>query len=109
MVSQTLASSLGEEVAGDLGWLPDSPQGGDHVYGPGRCPIHSFGATTCFAPDLNPAEGVWHHLKNVELRNVSCQDLYHLRHELNLAIMRLRSKPRLIKSFFAGAGLPLKN
>ena len=89
------------------------------------CPIHRKEVTTfmaqgaaqyihleplpAYAPDLNPAEGVWHHLKKVELRNVSCQDLYHLRHELNLAIMRLRSKPRLIKSFFAGAGLPLKN
>jgi transposase len=89
------------------------------------CPIHRKEVTTfmaqgtaqyihleplhAYAPDLNPAEGVWHHLKNVELRNVSCQDLYPLRHELNLAIMRLRSKPRLIKSFFAGVGLPLKN
>ena len=62
-----------------------------------------------YAPDLNPDEGVWQHLKNVELRNVSCPAVPHLRAELSLAIMRLRSKPRLIKSFFVGAGLPIKN
>jgi transposase len=61
-----------------------------------------------YAPDLNPAEGVWQHLKHVELRNVCCKDLGHLGRELNLAIIRLRSKPQLIKSFFAGAGLSIK-
>lgn len=60
-----------------------------------------------YAPDLNPDEGVWQHLKNVELRNVTCQSLAQLRHELNLAIMRLRSKPHIIRSFFAGAELAL--
>ncbi len=60
-----------------------------------------------YAPELNPDEGVWQHLKNVELRNVCCTDLEHLGRELKLAIMRLRSKPHIIKSFFAGAGLPI--
>jgi transposase len=61
-----------------------------------------------YAPDLNPDEGVWQHLKHVELRNLSCKDLVHLRHELKLAIMRLRNKPSLVQSFFNGAGLPIK-
>jgi len=60
-----------------------------------------------YAPDLNPVEWVWRHLKHVELRNVVCQDLLALRIELNGAIARLRSKPRLFPSFFAGAKLPL--
>ena len=60
-----------------------------------------------YAPDLNPAEGVWQHLKHVELRNVCCKDLSHLSRELNLAIMRLRSKPQIIRSFFAAAGLSI--
>jgi transposase len=60
-----------------------------------------------YAPDLNPDEGVWNHLKYVELRNVSCSNLNHLRRELNLAILRLRSKPYLIQSFFALAGLSI--
>ncbi len=60
-----------------------------------------------YAPDLNPDEGVWQHLKNVELRNVSCKNLDHLRRELHLAVMRLRSKPHMVKSFFSGADLPI--
>ena len=60
-----------------------------------------------YAPDLNPDEGVWQHLKHVELRNVICLSLRQLHWQLHRAIMRLRSKPWLIRSFFAGAGLPL--
>jgi len=60
-----------------------------------------------YAPDLNPDEGVWHQLKEVELRNLCCTDLTQLRHELELAIIRLRSKPHLIRSFFVEAGLDL--
>lgn len=62
-----------------------------------------------YAPDLNPDEGVWQHLKNVELRNIACQDLSQLRRELGLAIMRLRSTPHVVRSFFAGAGLSIKS
>jgi hypothetical protein len=62
-----------------------------------------------YAPELNPDEGVWQHLKHVELRNLCCTDLDHLRAELNLAIRRLRSKPDLIQSFFFGCTLrPMK-
>jgi len=60
-----------------------------------------------YAPDLNPDEGTWQHLKQVELRNVCCLDLKHLHQQLGLAILRLRRKPYLIKSFFGRAGLPL--
>lgn len=62
-----------------------------------------------YAPELNPVEGAWQHLKHVELRNVCCSDLHDLRQELHYAMMRLRAKPHLIKAFFAGAGLPLKS
>ena len=61
-----------------------------------------------YAPDLNPWDtGAWQHLKNVELRNVSCMDLEELHLELDLAIGRLRQKPELIHGFFQAAGLPL--
>jgi transposase len=60
-----------------------------------------------YAPDVNPAEGVWNQLKFVEMRNLCCWDLTDLHYELNLAIVRLRRKPKLIQSFFAGAGLSL--
>jgi transposase len=57
------------------------------------------------APDLNPQEGIWNLLKDVELRNVCCQDLDHLAYELSLAIRRLRAHPDQILSCFEGAGL----
>lgn len=61
-----------------------------------------------YAPDLSPWDrGGWHHLKHVEMRNVSCMDLEELHLELHLAIGRLRQKPHLIRSFFAYAGLSL--
>ena len=50
-----------------------------------------------YAPELNPDEGIWNYLKRVELRNVVCQDLAHLRHELRKATARLRHKIHIIK------------
>lgn len=58
-----------------------------------------------YAPDLNPDEWVWQHLKHVELRNLCCFDFNHLCAELNLAIKRVRRRPDLIQSFFTGARL----
>ena len=60
-----------------------------------------------YAPDLNPTEGVWELLKDVEMRNLCCSDFGHLHSELDLAIRRLRRKPDLIQACFAGAGLTL--
>lgn len=61
-----------------------------------------------YAPDLSPwDQGGWHHLKHVEMRNLSCMDLDELHLELHLAIGRLRQKPHLVRSFFAAAGLQL--
>jgi transposase len=61
-----------------------------------------------YAPDLNPwDEGGWHHLKDIEMRNLVCRDLEELHQELYLAVGRLRQKPHLVRSFFAQAGLEL--
>jgi transposase len=57
-----------------------------------------------YAPDLNPDEGVWNHLKRVELKNRCCQDLDELRWELGLAIRRLRRKPHLLTACFRQCG-----
>jgi transposase len=45
-----------------------------------------------YAPDLNPDEGVWKHLKYVELKNLCCQSLKELKVELRKAKERLRHK-----------------
>jgi len=58
-----------------------------------------------YAPDLNPGEGVWHHVKNVEMRHRCCRNLAHLRTELGRASRRLRRKPYVMTAFFAEAGL----
>jgi len=60
-----------------------------------------------YAPDLNPIEAAWQHLKHVEMRNVVCLDLEELHLQLHLAIGRLRQKPHIIRSCFAEAGLTL--
>lgn len=60
-----------------------------------------------YAPDLNPVEWAWRHLKQVELRNLVCLDLEELHGEFHLAVGRLRQKRYLTPSFFAGAGLEL--
>lgn len=59
------------------------------------------------APELNPQEGIWHLLKSGELKNVCCDNLDQLSHEVWLAIRRLRAHPDAILSCFEGAGLIL--
>jgi len=49
-----------------------------------------------YAPDLNPDEGIWKHLKYVELKNVCCRNLLELRRELRKAKERLRHKREVI-------------
>jgi len=57
-----------------------------------------------YAPDLNPDEGVWNHLKRVELKNRCCQDLDELRWELGLAIRRLRRRAQVLAACFKQCG-----
>ena len=45
-----------------------------------------------YAPELNPAEGVWYHLKYVEMKNLCCHGLPELQYELRKAKERLRHK-----------------
>jgi transposase len=60
-----------------------------------------------YAPDLNPVEWLWKHLKKVELRNLTCLDLEQLHMELHLAFGRVRKRRNLVRSFFEGAELEL--
>lgn len=61
-----------------------------------------------YAPDLNPwDEGGWHHLKDVEMRNLVCRDLEELHQECYLAVGRLRQKPHLVRACFAQAELKI--
>ena len=43
-----------------------------------------------YAPELNPNQGIWKHLKYVKLKNVCCRSLLKLKGELRRAKERLR-------------------
>ncbi len=57
-----------------------------------------------YAPDLNPDEGIWRYLKQVELRNVCCRDLDYHHEELRSAVRRLVGKRHIIRSCIRQAG-----
>jgi transposase len=57
-----------------------------------------------YAPEVNPDEGIWHYLKHVELKNVCCEDMTRLQHELTEAEQRLRAKPDIIQACFRQTG-----
>ncbi|MDP9439375.1 MAG: transposase [Actinomycetota bacterium] len=54
-----------------------------------------------YAPELNPDEGIWKHLKYVELKNVCCRSLS----ELRKAEERLRHKKHVILGCIRQPGL----
>ena len=58
-----------------------------------------------YAPDLNPDEGIWKHLKYVELKNLCCQSLADLKVELRKAKERLRHKRDVILGCIRQPGL----
>jgi transposase len=58
-----------------------------------------------YAPDLNPDEGIWRYLKQVEMRNVCCHNLDELHDELRKAAARLRHKTDVILACFIQAHL----
>lgn len=60
-----------------------------------------------YAPDLNPAAGIWHLLKNIELPNLICDSLDTLHYEVRKAFERLRHKSASLTACFGLAGLPL--
>ncbi len=58
-----------------------------------------------YAPELNPDEGIWKHLKYTELKNLCCQSLVELRVELRKAKERLRHKKHVILGCIRQPGL----
>ncbi len=58
-----------------------------------------------YSPELNPDEWVWRHLKNHELASYAPHDVKELRRGLRLGVMRVRDRPRLIRSFIKAAHL----
>lgn len=57
-----------------------------------------------YAPELNPAEGVWQYLKHVELRNCCYADMPALKRGITDAIHRMQKNPELVKACFRQVG-----
>lgn len=60
-----------------------------------------------YAPDLNPAEGVWSNLKGGELANRACQSAAEVRGVAWCGLARIRDQAGLLWSFLRHAGLAL--
>lgn len=60
-----------------------------------------------YAPELNPTEQVWNHTKYTDLANDVPDDVHELAAHVGGSLARLRRQPRLVRSFFKTAKLPL--
>ena len=58
-----------------------------------------------YAPELNPVEYLWGHLKHHELPNVRAKNLSELSHHAIRALRRLRRRPALVTAFWKQSGL----
>jgi transposase len=58
-----------------------------------------------YAPELNPAEYLWAHLKEHEIANLVAREAWQLSHHATAALRRMRRRPRIIRACFAQAEL----
>lgn len=60
-----------------------------------------------YAPELNPVEYIWAHLKHHELPNVCAKDMWRLGHGARKSLKRMRRRPKLITAFWKQSSLCL--
>ncbi len=60
-----------------------------------------------YAPELNPVEYIWAHLKHHELPNVCAKDMWNLGEGARRRLKRMRRRPRLIRAFWHQSALAL--
>ena len=58
-----------------------------------------------YAPELNPSEYIFGHLKHHELANFCAQNAWNLSLQATKALRRMRRRPRLIQAFWKQAEL----
>ena len=58
-----------------------------------------------YAPELNPAEYLWAHLKEHEIANLCVKEAWQLSLHATAALRRMRRRPRIIRACFAQAEL----
>ena len=112
-VLQEISGKLTIVEADDrLGWTSGPPgTNGQRISCRGGVPAPSTGARPHlkglpgYAPDLNPDEGGWNWLKNVEMKNLCCRGLDHLKTKLRKAKEQLKrrssfaTRPRSSRAF----------
>lgn len=60
-----------------------------------------------YAPELNPVEAIWCHLKPHEMANFLAEDFAHLNQFARNRLKSMQRRPRLIAAFWKQAELPL--
>ena len=58
-----------------------------------------------YAPELNPAEYIWAHLKQHEIGNLLVREAWKLSHHATAALRRMRRRPRIIRACFVQSTL----
>lgn len=58
-----------------------------------------------YAPEMNPDEWFWSHMKYKELANFCPKDAHELKRGVQKAARRVQNRPGLIRSFIAASGL----
>ncbi|MFT3990943.1 MAG: IS630 family transposase [Luteolibacter sp.] len=58
-----------------------------------------------YAPELNPAEYIWAHLKQHEIGNLLVREAWELSHQATAALRRMRRRPRIVRACFIQADL----
>jgi transposase len=58
-----------------------------------------------YAPELNPVEYIWGHLKKHELPNLCPRDFAELGYHARSALRRMRRRPTLVTAFWKQSGL----
>lgn len=58
-----------------------------------------------YAPELNPVEYIWGHLKQHDLPNLCSKTLYQLSDHARKALRRMRRRPTLVTAFWKQAKL----
>lgn len=61
-----------------------------------------------YAPEINPVEGLWAHLKTGVLANLAARGLDHLIRVIKTALKRAQYRPDLLWGFLAETGLSLE-
>ncbi|WZP01022.1 IS630 family transposase [Isosphaeraceae bacterium EP7] len=89
--------------------------GGSNHKGPairallGRYPRLTLEHLPGYAPDLNPVEMIWGHLKHGRMANFVPEDVLHLERVVRENLRGVRGNPGLIRSLWNGSDLPFPN